>query len=444
MKKHLFRRALAVLVLVTSLLLCVSSSTLARQGGTTRYIYDDAGRLHVVISPTGEAVIYDYDAAGNITSVRRVAADALALFGFSPREGSFGDLVTFTGVGFGAGVNGVSFNGTAARVVESTNSTVVAEVPVGATTGLVTIDTPRGSVTTDTPFTVRGVRVSPKTARVLFDESIQFTADVISGADDGVLWSVNGIEGGNSTLGTITANGLYTAPPSRGGSVTVRATSVAAPDLFDEAVVTVRDPNDIQELRSTVSVRRGPLPGTTAPASAVAVQYGYNNGTRAASSAQVSVQYGHESGVNTAMGRGVAVQYGFSKESPITTPAPVSVSYGSADGQLSASTSVSAMIGPNVGGLSPLRVARGTSLTLTITGANLAGVNSVRFLNDSTGFADTLMTVSNLSAGPDGTTLTLTLNVGASAALGNRTVVVCTASSCSLTTNVGANVVEVF
>jgi hypothetical protein len=257
-----------------------------------------------------------------------------------------------------------------------------------------------------------------------------------------VLWSVNGIEGGNATLGTITASGLYTAP-SRGGVVTVRAASVAAPDLFDEATVTVRDPNDIQELRASVSVQRGPLPGTQAPASAVAVQYGFNNGATAASSAQVSVQYGHESGVNTARGAGVAVQYGFSNESPATTPAPVSVSYGSADGQLSASTAVSATTGPNVSALSPLRVARGASVTLTITGANLAGVTSVRFINDVSGAVEPNMTVSNLSVSPDGTTLTLTLNV-ANIAVGNYTAVVCTASACSLTTNVGANVVEVF
>jgi YD repeat-containing protein len=437
-KKHLFLLA----ALVMGLLLCVPSSTLARQGGTTRYVYDEAGRLHVVISPTGEAVIYDYDAAGNITAIRRVAADALALFAFSPHQGSFGDVVTFTGTGFGAGVNGVSFNGTAAHVVEFTNTTVVAEVPVGATTGLVTIVTPRGSVTTDTPFTVRGVRVTPETARLLFGENVQFTAEVISGADEGVLWSVNGVDGGNETLGTITAGGLYTAP-TRGGIVTVRATSVAAPDLFDEATVTVRDPNDIQELRATVSVQRGPLPGTQAPASAVAVQYGFDNGATAASSAQLSVQYGHESGVNAARGAGVAVQYGFSNESPVATRAPVSVSYGSADGQLSANTSVSATTGPNVSALSPLRVARGTSVTLTVTGANLSGVTSVRFVNDVTGAVEPNMTVSNISVSPDGKTLTLTLNV-ANIAVANYTAVVCTASACSLTTNVGANVVEVF
>ena len=38
----------------------------AQQGGTTRYVYDDNGRLIAVISPTGEANVYEYDAAGNV------------------------------------------------------------------------------------------------------------------------------------------------------------------------------------------------------------------------------------------------------------------------------------------------------------------------------------------------------------------------------------------
>ena len=57
------------------------SSTPAQQGWTTSYVYDDNGRLHAVISPSGEAVVYEYDAAGNITSIRRLA-------GFSAAEGS--------------------------------------------------------------------------------------------------------------------------------------------------------------------------------------------------------------------------------------------------------------------------------------------------------------------------------------------------------------------
>src|SRR5947209_12426193 len=85
-KKSIFQRALAALA-AAGLALCVSASVLAQQGGTTRYVYDEDGRLHAVIAPTGEAVVYEYDAAGNITAVRRLAADALAIFTFSPRAG---------------------------------------------------------------------------------------------------------------------------------------------------------------------------------------------------------------------------------------------------------------------------------------------------------------------------------------------------------------------
>src|SRR5207237_2196146 len=132
-KESIFQRALTALA-AAGLALCVSASVFARQGGTTRYVYDENGRLHAVISPSGEAVVYEYDAAGNITAVRRLAADALVIFAFNPRAGIPGDIVTLVGVGFGGGVQSVSFNGAAAHVVEVTQSTIVAEVPQGATT----------------------------------------------------------------------------------------------------------------------------------------------------------------------------------------------------------------------------------------------------------------------------------------------------------------------
>src|SRR5205814_10249258 len=65
----------AICRLLPAMLVCSAliSSTPAQQGGTTSYVYDDNGRLHAVISPSGEAVVYEYDAAGNITSIRRLA-----------------------------------------------------------------------------------------------------------------------------------------------------------------------------------------------------------------------------------------------------------------------------------------------------------------------------------------------------------------------------------
>ena len=57
-----------------------------------------------------------------------------------------------------------------------------------------------------------------------------------------VVWSVNGIVGGNATVGTISTGGLYTAPasPPPGGAVTIRATSSTG--AIAETVVNVVTP----------------------------------------------------------------------------------------------------------------------------------------------------------------------------------------------------------
>ena len=57
-----------------------------------------------------------------------------------------------------------------------------------------------------------------------------------------VTWSVNGIPGGNATVGTVSANGLYVAPAAvpANNVVSVRATSTAFPAKFDDTSFTVR------------------------------------------------------------------------------------------------------------------------------------------------------------------------------------------------------------
>lgn len=421
----MLRRTLMALVLAAS---CAAATLTApaQQGGTTRYVYDDNGRLHAVIAPSGETAIYEYDAAGNLTAVRRLPPDALALFNFSPREGYYGTVVTFTGTGFGGGVTGVTFNGAPAAVIEFTNSSVVAEVPQGATTGPVTITTPRGSVTTATPFTIRGVRVTPSEARVMFGQTVQFVAEVIApGEEQGVTWTVNGVSGGNTTTGTVTAGGLYTAPAAGAGTVTVRATSVSQPELFDEAQVSVRDPNDVQGVLSAgVSVARG------------------ENAGKVAASAPVSLQFGSASGIETALSPFVSVERGENAGNDALAP-PVSVRYGSEYGAGSATSGpVTATTGPVIDGISPARVTRGTSVTLTVTGRNLHGATALRFIR-ADGVIDTALTVANISVNAEGTALTLTLTTGGSAALGRRVVVVAAPGGDTMTVDLGTNTIEV-
>lgn len=83
------------------------------------------------------------------------------------------------------------------------------------------------------------ITVSPSTASVALGGTQQFTADVRGVANTAVTWSVNGKSGGNSTYGTISPAGLYTAPANLPNSsiITITATSLA--DWRQQASATV-------------------------------------------------------------------------------------------------------------------------------------------------------------------------------------------------------------
>lgn len=87
------------------------------------------------------------------------------------------------------------------------------------------------------------VTVSPLSASVGKGRSYQFTATVKNTANTAVTWKVNGITGGNSTLGTVSVTGKYTAPATvpAPATVTVSAVSVADPTKSAAAHVTVHN-----------------------------------------------------------------------------------------------------------------------------------------------------------------------------------------------------------
>jgi len=73
------------------------------------------------------------------------------------------------------------------------------------------------------------VWISPTGATVSTNQSQQFDAIVSGNSNTAVTWEVNGVTGGNSTVGTISTSGLYTAPAAvpSSGVVTVTAVSEA-------------------------------------------------------------------------------------------------------------------------------------------------------------------------------------------------------------------------
>jgi len=90
-----------------------------------------------------------------------------------------------------------------------------------------------------------GVVVSPDHASVRAGDTEQFTAQVAASAgSQQVVWSVNGTAGGNSTVGTISDGGLYTAPAILPDNASVQLTAASTVDksLTGEASVTLQNP----------------------------------------------------------------------------------------------------------------------------------------------------------------------------------------------------------
>src|SRR5690242_2926824 len=85
---------------------------------TTVYLYDELGRLKAVLTPSGDAAIYNYDAAGNIVSITRQTNSTVSIIQFTPDKGTVGTSVTIYGTGFSLtpAEDSVSFNGVAAAV----------------------------------------------------------------------------------------------------------------------------------------------------------------------------------------------------------------------------------------------------------------------------------------------------------------------------------------
>jgi len=107
------------------------------------------------------------------------------------------------------------------------------------------------------------VTIAPKSANVLLGATQAFQAAVTGTSDTNVSWEVNGVAGGNSSVGTILATGadtaMYTAPtvlPSP-ANVTVTAASSANPQASDSASVSLQDNITVNVSPATANVPTG-------------------------------------------------------------------------------------------------------------------------------------------------------------------------------------------
>jgi hypothetical protein len=147
-------------------------------------------------------------------------------------------------------VNGVAGGNSTVGTISSAGAyTAPSAVPSPATVTVTAVSaadpTKSGAalatITAPPPPAPVSVSVAPGTANLQTGASQSFTASVTNTSNAAVTWQVNGVAGGNSTVGTISTAGVYTAPsavPSP-ATVTVTAVSVAAATQSGSALVTV-------------------------------------------------------------------------------------------------------------------------------------------------------------------------------------------------------------
>ncbi len=103
------------------------------------------------------------------------------------------------------------------------------------------------------------INIIESAASVEVGHSFQFHYSVSNSTNTSCSWSVNDVAGGNSTVGTIDAGGLYTAPAAvpNPAQVTVKAVAAADTAKSDTAQVTVLAPPPFTISPATATVPAG-------------------------------------------------------------------------------------------------------------------------------------------------------------------------------------------
>jgi hypothetical protein len=109
------------------------------------------------------------------------------------------------------------------------------------------------------------IALSPTSANLLVGQSQQFAVTLNNMSDTGLTWHVNGVVGGNSTSGTVSTIGKYTAPAAvpNPATVTVSATSTADPTKVGSAQVVISVAAPVLTISpASATVKIGPPAGS--------------------------------------------------------------------------------------------------------------------------------------------------------------------------------------
>jgi peptidoglycan/xylan/chitin deacetylase (PgdA/CDA1 family) len=220
-----------------------------------------------VVGPTrtASASVTIVNPAPTLTSISPPAVDA----------GSPDTTITVNGTGFAqqsmVEVDGTPVTTTFSGYSDQLGAVVPAAQLTSSGTLQVTVVTPSpgGGTSNSVGLTVvTTVTVTPSAPTLSLNQTRQFTATVAGISDQSVTWYVDDLLGGNLTVGTIDAAGLYTTPGTLPSpqTVTVKAVSVADPTKSGISTVTVTyPPSDNYPRPGASSILHTPPPLTQVP-----------------------------------------------------------------------------------------------------------------------------------------------------------------------------------
>jgi len=113
-------------------------------------------------------------------------------------------------------------------VTDDAGLTDTAQVTVSATSA--TTAAPSSANNGTCPATPVAVSVTPANVSLKAGGTQAFSATVTNTSNTAVTWQVNGVTGGNSTVGTISSAGMYTAPSTVSSTLTATVTAVSDAD----------------------------------------------------------------------------------------------------------------------------------------------------------------------------------------------------------------------
>jgi hypothetical protein len=115
-------------------------------------------------------------------------------------------------------------------VTDDAGLTDSAQVVVSAARATTTAPAAANNGTCPVPATPVVVSVTPATVTLQAGRTQVFTATLTNTANTAVTWEVNSVAGGSPAYGTITSDGMYTAPATVSSTLTVTITAVSAAD----------------------------------------------------------------------------------------------------------------------------------------------------------------------------------------------------------------------